>query len=175
MLPYHPKSMVYLQVGFLLWLSWKRIHLQCGRPGFDPWDGKVSWRRERLPTPVFWPGEFHGLCSPWGHEESDATERLSFSLFSFTHSAVHSMGLDKHLMTCGGFSGGASGKEPVCNAGHLRDTGSVPGLGRSPRGGHGNPLQYSCLEDSHGQRSLAGYSLWGHKESDTTGDLYARV
>ena len=42
------------------------------------------------------------------------------------------------------------------------------GLQRSPGGGHGNPLQYSCLENPHGQRSLAGYSPWGHKESDTT-------
>ena len=40
---------------------WKRIRLQCGRPEFDPWVGKIPWRRERLPTPVFWPGEFHGL------------------------------------------------------------------------------------------------------------------
>ena len=37
----------------------------------------------------------------------------------------------------------------------------------SPGGGHGNPLQYSCLENSHGRRSLMGYSPWGHKESDT--------
>jgi len=37
-----------------------RICLQCGRPGFDPWVEKIPWRRERLPTPVFWPGEFHG-------------------------------------------------------------------------------------------------------------------
>ena len=36
---------------------------QCGRPGFDPWVGKIPWRRERLPTPGFWPGEFHGLQS----------------------------------------------------------------------------------------------------------------
>ena len=36
-----------------------------------------SWRRERLPTPVSWPGEFHGLYSPWGHKESDMTEKLS--------------------------------------------------------------------------------------------------
>ena len=35
--------------------------LQYGRPGFDPWVGKIPWRRERLPTPVFWPGEFHGI------------------------------------------------------------------------------------------------------------------
>ena len=48
--------------------------LQCGKPGFDPWVGKIPWRRERLPTPVFWPGEFHGLYSPRGHKESDTTE-----------------------------------------------------------------------------------------------------
>jgi len=45
-----------------------------GRPGFNPWVGKVPWRRDRLPTPVFWPGEFHGLYSPWGCKESDMTE-----------------------------------------------------------------------------------------------------
>ena len=43
----------------------------------DPWVGKIPWRRERLPTPVFWPGEFHGLYSPWGHKELDMTEWLS--------------------------------------------------------------------------------------------------
>ena len=42
------------------------------------------------------------------------------------------------------------------------DLGSIPGSGSSPGGGHGNALQYSCLENSHGQRSLAGYSPWGH-------------
>jgi len=41
-------------------------------------------------------------------------------------------------------------------------------LGRSPGGGHGSPLQYSCLENPHGQRSLVGCSPWGRKESDTT-------
>ena len=44
------------------------------RPGFDCWAGKILWRRERLPTPVLWPGEFHGLYSPWGRKELDATE-----------------------------------------------------------------------------------------------------
>ena len=39
--------------------------------------GKIPWRRERLPTPVFWPGEFHGLYRPWGHKESDTTEQPS--------------------------------------------------------------------------------------------------
>ena len=60
---------------------------------------------------------------------------------------------------------GSDGKESTCNAG---DLGSIPGLGRSPGGGHGNPLQYSCLENPHGQRSLAGCSPWVHKESDMT-------
>ena len=55
----------------------KVIHLQCGRPGFNPWVGKIPWRRERLPTPVFWPREFHGLYSPWGSKESDTTEQFS--------------------------------------------------------------------------------------------------
>ena len=48
--------------------------MQCRRPGFDPWVGKIPWRRERLPTPVFWPGEFHELYSPWGRKELDMTE-----------------------------------------------------------------------------------------------------
>ena len=56
-------------------------------------------------------------------------------------------------------------KNPPANAG---DTGSIPEWGRSPGGGHGNPLQYSCLENPHGQGSLAGYSPWGYKESGTT-------
>ena len=38
---------------------------------------KIPWRRDRLPIPVFWPGEFHGLYSPWGHKESNMTEWLS--------------------------------------------------------------------------------------------------
>ena len=63
------------------------------------------------------------------------------------------------------FPGGSDSKESACNAG---DLGSIPGLGRSPGGGYGNPLQYSCLENPHGQRSLAGYIPWGHKESDMT-------
>ena len=64
-----------------------------------------------------------------------------------------------------GFPDGPVGKESTCNAG---DLGLIPGLGRSPGGGHGNPLQYSCLENPHGQRSLLGYSPWGPKEADMT-------
>ena len=47
---------------------------ECRRPGFNPWVGMIPWRRERLPTPVFWSGAF----SPWGRKESDTTEWLHF-------------------------------------------------------------------------------------------------
>ena len=57
----------------------KKIRLQCRTPGFNPWVGKISWRRERLPIPVFWPREFHRLYSPWGHKELDKTEQISLS------------------------------------------------------------------------------------------------
>ena len=63
------------------------------------------------------------------------------------------------------FPGGSDSEESACNEG---DLGSIPGLGRSPGGGNCNPLQYFCLENPHGQRSLAGYNPWGCKESDTT-------
>ena len=64
-----------------------------------------------------------------------------------------------------GFPGGSAVKNPPANAG---DVGLIPGLGRSPGGGHGNSLQYSSLENPHGQRSLVGCSPWRHKELDTT-------
>ena len=59
-------------------------------------------------------------------------------------------------------------KNLAANAGDIRNPGSIPGLGRSPEEGLGNPLQYSWLENPHGQRSLTGYSPWGSKESDMT-------
>ena len=64
-----------------------------------------------------------------------------------------------------GFPGDSDSKESACNVGNLD---LIPGLERSPGEGPGNPFQYSCLENPHGQRSLAGYSPWGCKESDMT-------
>ena len=64
-----------------------------------------------------------------------------------------------------GFPGGSDSKESAGNAG---DPGLIPGLGRSPGGGHGSPLQCSCLENPHGQRSLVGCCPWGCKELDKT-------
>ena len=96
----------------------KTMCLQRRRLWFNSWVRKISWRRDRLPTPVF-------LGSP----------------------------------------GGSVSKKSSCNAG---DLGLIPGLGRSPRGGHGNPLQYPCLENPHGQGNLVGCGSRGRKESDTT-------
>ena len=76
------KSYIYMCANNLRtcwWLRWSRICLQCGRPGFNPWVGKIPWRRKWQATAVFWPREFHGLYSPWGCKESDTTERLSHS------------------------------------------------------------------------------------------------
>ena len=70
--------------------------------------------------------------------------------------------LDKSVL---GFTSGSDDKESSCNVGDLS---LIPGLGRSPGRGHGNPLQCSCLENHHGQKNLVGYSPWGLKELDTT-------
>ena len=67
-----------------------------------------------------------------------------------------------------GFPGGSDCKESACSAG---DLGLIPGLGRSPGEGNGNPFQYSYVENPYGQRSLYGCSPWGRKESETTGQL----
>ena len=64
-----------------------------------------------------------------------------------------------------GFPGGASGKDSACLCKRPETWVQSP-EGRSPGGGRGNPLQYSCLENPRGQRSLAGYSPWGRKELD---------
>ena len=74
-------------IGYPLQYSWASLVAQpvknppvMWETWVDPWVGKIPWRRERLPTSVFWPGEFHALYSPWGLKESDTTERLSLSL-----------------------------------------------------------------------------------------------
>ena len=72
-----------------------------------------------------------------------------------------------HVCMHVGSPGGASGKASACNAGDVRDSGSIPGSGRSSGEGNGNPSVFLPGE-SHGQRSLTGYSPQGHKESDTT-------
>ena len=67
-----------------------------------------------------------------------------------------------------GFPGGSDSKESACNGG---DLGLIPGLGNIPWRRAWQPLQYSCLENLHGQRSLVGDSPWGHKELGTAEQL----
>ena len=75
-------------LGLPWWFRWWRICLQCGRPEFDPWVGKIPWRRAGQLTPVFLSGESHGQrslagYSPWGHKELDTTEWLSTAQHSY--------------------------------------------------------------------------------------------
>ena len=83
--------------------------------------------------------------------KSDTVSTVSLSIF---HEV---MGPDAMILV---FPGGLDGKASACN---VEDLGSIPGLGGSLGGGHGKPIQYSCLENPHGQRSLVGYSPWGRK------------
>ena len=69
-----------LSSGHPWWFRWWRILCQCSRHGFDPWVGKIPWRRKWQPTPALLPAESHGQrslvgYSLWGHKESDTTER----------------------------------------------------------------------------------------------------
>ena len=90
--------------------------------------------------------------------ENSEVRPLSFNIHLYQKATKEEIcrreekGTHKELMV---FPSGSDGKESACNAGAL---GSIPGLGRSPGGGHGNPLQYSYLENPQGQRSLAGYN-----------------
>ena len=78
-----PRDLIFFPCG-----SAGRVLLQCGRRRFDPWVGKIPWRRERLPTPVFWPGEFHGLYSPRGPKQLDTTEWLSWQILTTQYSTI---------------------------------------------------------------------------------------
>ena len=71
-------------------------------------------------------------------------------------------------MTLRNFPDGSNGKASAYNMG---DLGSIPGSGRSPGEGNGNALQYSCLENPHGQKNLAGYSPQGHKDMNAAKQL----
>ena len=85
--------------GLPWWLSGKESGCQCRRRGFDPWVGKIPWRRAWQPTPVFLPGESHGQRSlgkgggvshsAWSCKESDRTEWISLTHFSVSLNSLH--------------------------------------------------------------------------------------
>ena len=125
-------------------------------------------------------------CSPWGLKELDTTERLNWTELNWPFIYTCEMTVFESFLSFGeristsfggmlcqvlvagcrifwsGLSWWSDSKESACNAGEL---GLTPGLERSPGGGHGNPLQYSCLENPHGQRRLSGYSPWGSQRT----------
>ena len=94
-------------IGYPLQYSWASLVAQLVKnlpamweAWFDPWVVKIPWRRERLPTPVFWPREFHGLYSPWGHKESDMTEWLSVSSLTMRHILNEEFWKNANSMIC---------------------------------------------------------------------------
>ena len=118
----------------------KESTCQCSRhrrPRFDPWVGKIPWGRKWQPTPEFLPRKPHGQrslagYSPQGHKELDTTEQhTQWHEFSPWTSQVA-------LVV----------KNLPAKARDIRGMALIPASGRSPRGGHGKPLQYSCLGNS---------------------------
>ena len=112
-----------------------------------------------MPSPVLLPGKSHGRrslvgYSPWGHEESKGQTGLSDFTFTFIACLLAKFSvIFGHRMfyiiiqSNMGLPWLLSGKESACNAGDSGDVDLIPGLGRSPGGENGNPLQYSCLEN----------------------------
>ena len=107
-----------------------------------------------------------------GHRKAVTRGALAFQCFRHSASQRVSKASQLYQLSFKGFPHSSVDKQSACNAG---DPGSIPGWARSPGEGNGNPLQYSCLENPQGQRSLAGYSPWGCKSrtplSDSTATL----
>ena len=73
---------IYIYIWLPWWFSGKEHACQCRRHGFNPWTGKIPWKRKWQPIPIFLPGKFHGQRSlvdygPQGHKELDKTEELT--------------------------------------------------------------------------------------------------
>ena len=120
----------------------------------------MHWRRKWQPTPVFFAWRIPGIVEPagvpsmgWhrvGHDWSDLAAAAAADILQASQVALVV-------------------KNPPVNEGDVRDLGLMPGLGRSPGGGHGSPLQCSCLENPRDRgASQVGYSPGGHRELDVT-------
>ena len=156
-------------------LSWSlgqyRIRLQCGRPGFDPWVGKIPWRRKWLHPPVFLLGEFHGQkilagYHPWGCKELDRTERPAY-IPSEAVVKVSQGAQIKPWLCCVAavwlyfLSGSAIKALP---AEQVSKETRVQSLGqKDPTEEEKATCSSFSPGKSHGQRSLVGYSPWDQK------------
>ena len=120
---------------------------KCKRCRFHPWVGKILWRRAWQHTRVFLPGESHGQRSlagcPWGCRETQLSDFARYGI-----------GLPRCL----------SGKESTCQCRRFRRLGFDPCVRKIPWRRKWQPTPVFLPEESHGQRSLEGYSPWGGKE-----------
>ena len=124
----------------------------------DSMDMSLSKLQELVTDREAWHAEVHGVTKRLNWTQLSDSLPLSDSWVSGSQLSLIYLFIwaTPHIYL--GFPGDSDSKESVCNAG---DLGLIPGLVRSPGGGHGNPCQYPCLENPHGQRCLAGYSPWG--------------
>ena len=134
----------------------KEYVCQCRKLLFDPWVGKIPWRREWLPTPVFLTGEFHEHkslvgYSPWGCKESYMTERLTLAYLS-----------NPSMFTEPCFIGEKWG----------RSCGSDPWVGKITWSRKWQPAPVFLPGQFHAQKGLVGHRPWGHRELDTTDLAY---
>ena len=138
-------------IQILVWISVFNSYAFLPRSGFAG-SHSVWFYKE---PPWCFPKQLHHFTfSPAIHKGSSCSTFYQY-FFVFDNSYPNGYGLPWW----------PHGKESTYNVG---DLGLIPGLGWSPRGGHGNPLKYSCLENPHKQRNLVDYSPWGYRESDLT-------
>ena len=145
-------------VGLPRWLSGKESACQCGRrtrdPGFSPWIRKIYGSGKWQPSSILawkipWaeePGKLRARHN-WTTERTHThplNQQFNFCSLSTLHKCARKCVHRCSLQRCLCVPGGSDRKDFTHNAG---DLGSIPELGRSPGGGHGNPLQYSCLEN----------------------------
>ena len=124
----------------VMWLC-----LQCRRPGFDPWVGKIPWKRSWQSTPLFLPGDSHGQrsllgYSPWGLMELDTTEGLTVT----------------------------GGLVTKCLPSKQENMGSIPRSGKSPREVNGDTRQYVYLGNPLDRGAWRATVHGVAKESDMT-------
>ena len=148
---YFPLHFTHVRGGF----SGRESTYQCRRCRFNPWVGKIPLSRKWQPTQVFLPGTFHGQrrlvgYTLWGRKGSDTTELLSTQEYDEHSSLVNGLfmlhSIIRHSLAKRSIS------TALCSYIHsFWKMFAHSGLGRSPGEGNGNPLQYSCLENSMGE------------------------
>ena len=141
-----------------------KTSVQCRRPGFNPWVGKIPWRRKWQPTPVLLPGKFHGLRNPWGRKESDTTEATQHTHRQFVYIYTH---INAAMSICPTFLVAQTVKRlPTMQETRVQSLGGEDLLEKE-MATHSSTLAWK-IPWTEEPISLLCYSPWGRKESDTT-------